>query len=347
MLDAMRLRPLALLFLCACLAAQQDGPFVQWSGRRAQVITLKDGQVQARALEAPFSLQLPPPMGGTIRLEGRPYPPDRAVFPPAPRIVAVSDVHGHLDALLTLLQAQGVVDRGFRWAFGRGHLVLAGDIVDRGDQVTQALWFIRGLEGQALRAGGRVHLLLGNHEAMVASGDLRYTAPRYADAPPGVPRVVEAFGPDGEFGRWLRSKPAVVRIGPFLFVHGGLSPALAARTRSLDEINDALRAHFGERGGGPDEAGFLLGPEGPLWFRGYFDGEEGALDDAQVEAVLRAFRAKAIIVGHTTVDRVEALHGRRVYAIDAGLKRGLGEVWIWRQGQAYRGLKDGTRVALD
>jgi len=340
-------RLLASLLVCAALGAQEDGPYVQWQGRRARVYTLQDGQLQIREATAPVRVDLPLPMGGSIALAAKPLPPDKAIFPAAAKIVAVSDVHGHLDDFLALLKAQGVVDGKLRWAFGRGHLVIAGDVVDRGDQVAQALWFIRGLEPQASRAGGRVHMLLGNHESMVAGGDLRYTAPLYVDAPAGMPSVVDRFGPDSEFGRWLRAKPALIRIGPFLFVHGGLSPELAASGLSIDRINAGLRAHLGERAGVGDDTALLLGPAGPLWFRGYFEGEEGALTDAQVDAVLGAFHAKAIVVGHTTLDQVEALHGARVYAIDAGLKLGRGEVWIWERGKAFRGLKDGTRVALE
>ena len=335
------------LLACAALGAQEDGPYVQWKGREAQVFALHDGRLQVRDAAAPIRLPLPAPLSGSLTLSGRPYAPDPAVFPAASRIVAVSDVHGHFDDFIALLKAHGVVDAKLRWTFGRGHLVIAGDVVDRGDQVAQALWFIRSLEPQALKAGGRVHLLLGNHEAMVAGGDLRYTAPLYVDAPEGMPSVVDRFGPESEFGRWLRSKPALIRIGPFLFVHGGLSPELAARGFTIERVNAGLRAHLGEQSGSGEDGAFLLGPEGPLWFRGYFDGQEGALDDAQVEAVLQAFRAKAIVVGHTTVDQVEALHGGKVYAIDAGLKLGRGEVWMWEKGKAFRGLKDGTRVALE
>ena len=341
------LRRLVLAFLCACLPAQDDGPYVRWEGRRAVVTFDHEGQVQASSPKVPFDLPLPPPMSGTIRLDGRALPPDAAAFPLPARIAAVSDVHGHLDDLLALLKAQGVVDERLHWRFGAGHLVVAGDVMDRGDQVTEALWFIRALEGEARRAGGRVHMLLGNHEAMVASGDLRYTSLRYIGAPPGMPAPQAALGPDAEFGRWLRSKPAVVKLGPFLFAHGGLSPALVARGLSMEAVNAGIRAHLGERGRGEDEASFLLGPEGPLWFRGYFAGQEAAVDDAQVDAILAAFHAKAIVVGHTTVDGVEALHGGKVYAIDAGLKEGRGELWMWERGKAYRGLKDGTRVALE
>lgn len=337
----------ALLFLCATLSAQEDGPYVQWSGRHAQVFTEHEGHLQIRDAEAPFLVALPAPLSGSLTLTGKPFPADAAIFPPAAKIAAVSDVHGHLDDLLTLLKAQGVVNGKLHWAFGRGHLVIAGDVVDRGDQVAQALWFIRALEGEALRAGGRVHLLLGNHEAMVMGGDLRYTAPLYVDAPAGMPSVVDRFGPEDELGRWIRSKPALIRIGSILFVHGGLSPDLAARGLSVDRINTDLRTHLGARGGGSDEVGFLLGPEGPLWFRGYFEDQEGALSDAQVASVLRTFKAKAVVVGHTTVDQVEALHGGRVYAIDAGLKLGRGELWLWEKGKAWRGLKDGTRVELE
>ncbi|MBS1766644.1 MAG: metallophosphoesterase [Acidobacteria bacterium] len=337
----------ALFLLCAALSAQQDGPYVKWKGHDARIYSERAGRVEVRDTQAPLQIALPSPLSGSLTLDGEPFPPDAAVFPPAAHIAAVSDVHGHLDDLLALLKAQGIVDGKLHWAFGRGHLVIAGDVVDRGDQVTQALWFIRELEGEALRAGGRVHLLLGNHEAMLMGGDLRYTAPLYVDAPAGMPSVVDLFGPDSEFGRWLRSKPALIRIGSILFVHGGLSPDLAARGFSLDRINTDLRTRLGSRGGGSDAAGFLLGPEGPLWFRGYFESQEGALSDAQVEAVLSAFKAKAIVVGHTTVAQVESLHGGQVYAIDAGLKLGRGELWLWEKGKAWRGLKDGRKMELE
>lgn len=260
----------------------------------------------------------------------------------------MSDIHGRFDDLLTLLKAQGVVNGRLRWAFGRGHLVIAGDVLDRGDQVTQALWFIRGLEIEARRAGGRVHMLIGNHENMVAAGDLRYTNPLYTDAPEGMPGVVERFGPDSEFGRWLRAKPALLKLGPFLFLHGGISPELVARGYTLASVNATLRAHFGEQGdGGADEASFLLGPRGPLWYRGLIPGEQDGATDAEVDGILAAFQVRALVVGHTTEERVEALHGGKVYVIDAGLKEGRGEAWIWEHGKIYRGLKDGSRVQLD
>ncbi|HTL97471.1 MAG TPA: metallophosphoesterase [Holophagaceae bacterium] len=340
----MRSRLLAFLLACALLPAQ-DGPYVQWQGTRARIFSLEDGKLQTREARAPFNLEVPgmPP----IRLTGKPLAPDAAVFPAPEKILAVSDIHGHFDDLLALLKAHRVVDGKSRWAFGRGHLVIAGDVVDRGDQVTQALWFIRGLESQAKRAGGRVHMLLGNHENMVAAGDLRYTNPLYTDPPEGMPGVVERFGPDAEFGRWLRAKPALLKLGPFLFLHGGVSPELAARTFTVASINATLRAHLGERPAAGSDAAFLLGDQGPLWFRGLVPGEQGDVTDAEVDGLLRYFGVQAIVIGHTTEDSVEALHGGRVFAIDAGLKEGRGEAWIWEGRKTYRGLKDGQRVPLD
>lgn len=49
----------------------------------------------------------------------------------------------------------------------------------------------------------------------------------------------DAFGPKGVYGRWVRRLPPVVRIGDTLFVHAGISPALAGW--KLDDIN--LRVH--------------------------------------------------------------------------------------------------------
>lgn len=342
------IRRLALLLACALLAAQ-DGPYVQWDRGQARITRFdRQGSVIVRTARAPFDLALPGLSAAPLHLTGRPLPPDGAAFPAPAEILAVSDIHGNFDGFLALLKAHRVVDGRLRWIYGTGHLVIAGDVLDRGNQVTEALWFIRGLEAAAQRQGGRVHLLLGNHEQMVLSGDLRYTQPKYAQPPAGMPSLEARFGPESEFGRWLRAKPAVLKLGPFLFLHGGLSPALVAKGMPLAAINTTLREHLAESANETrGDAAFLLGPEGPLWFRGLIPGQAGEASDAEVEAALTRFRVRALVVGHTTGAEIQSLHGGRVYAIDAGLKEGRGEAWIWERGKVFRGLMDGRRVPLD
>jgi hypothetical protein len=92
------------------------------------------------------------------------------------RIVAVGDVHGAYDALIETLQAADVLDDELDWSGGNTHLVFTGDLLDRGAQSRQVMDLVMRLEKPARRAGGRVHLLLGNHEVMNLNGDLRYVA---------------------------------------------------------------------------------------------------------------------------------------------------------------------------
>ena len=40
--------------------------------------------------------------------------------------------------------ADHIVDDGGNWAFGQGHLVVVGDVFDRGDEVTEILWQAKG-----------------------------------------------------------------------------------------------------------------------------------------------------------------------------------------------------------
>jgi len=57
-----------------------------------------------------------------------------------------------------LLQVNGVIDHALNWSYSSGHLVLIGDMVDRGNNVVPLLWLIYKLEGEAKLAGGDVHL---------------------------------------------------------------------------------------------------------------------------------------------------------------------------------------------
>ena len=93
------------------------------------------------------------------------------------RIVAIGDLHGDYDSYMTVLQAAGVVDHRGRWIAGDTHLVQTGDIPDRGPDTRRIITHMQRLARQASKAGGQVHNLMGNHEAMNVVGDLRYVSP--------------------------------------------------------------------------------------------------------------------------------------------------------------------------
>jgi len=93
------------------------------------------------------------------------------------RIVAVGDLHGDYDAWLEIARASGVSTDGKHWTGGRSMLVQLGDIVDRGADSLKIIRHLQALEKEAPAAGGKVVVLLGNHEAMNVIGDLRYVDP--------------------------------------------------------------------------------------------------------------------------------------------------------------------------
>jgi hypothetical protein len=73
--------------------------------------------------------------------------------------------------------------------------------------------------------------------------------------PPGFLEYVDAFGPDGHYGSWLRMRQSVVQVGDTLFLHGGISPRLAgekadALSRQVQrelKTFDAYRRHMVSR----------------------------------------------------------------------------------------------------
>jgi Calcineurin-like phosphoesterase len=95
----------------------------------------------------------------------------------SPRIVAVGDVHGDYGAYREIVRAAGLVDERDRWAGGDAIFVQTGDIADRGPDSLRIIRHLMRLQRQAPRAGGRVVVLVGNHEAMNIIGDIRYVHP--------------------------------------------------------------------------------------------------------------------------------------------------------------------------
>jgi len=267
------------------------------------------------------------------------------------RVVAVGDVHGAYDRYVEILQAAGVIDANGRWAGGSTHFVQLGDVVDRGSDSRKALDFLRRLEREAQPAGGQVHVLLGNHEVARMLGDLRLTVLAEYEAfagstsealrerflqtlkpgerdearkqtPLGQLEMRQAFGRDGEYGKWLRQLPVTIKINGIVFVHGGISPAVAPLGCSAinDQVHRELTSDLDKTRAAP-LASLAARVDGPLWYRGL--AEEPESFGPQLTDILSKLGARAIVVGHTvsTTGRILTRFDGRVVQIDTGMQR--------------------------
>ena len=92
------------------------------------------------------------------------------------RIVAVGDLHGDFAAWRQITRAAQLTDDKGRWTGGDTVLVQTGDVVDRGPDSLKIIQDLMRLQKEARRAHGQVVALVGNHEAMNLTGDLRYVS---------------------------------------------------------------------------------------------------------------------------------------------------------------------------
>jgi len=238
-------------------------------------------------------------------------------------LFVVADTHGEYEILAGMLVRQHIVDAQLRWSFGRGHLVVLGDVFDRGAHQTEILWLLYQLEGEARAAGGGVDFVLGNHETMALLGDLRYLNPKYLESAKtlGVQSYPQLFDRNSVLGQWLRTRATVIEVDGLLCLHGGISPELLARRIPLRDINETVREALYEGPPGDNAArersAFLLGENGPLWYRGYFAAESGGVtanaDD--IARIRQFYGVRRILVGHTRVPTIMPLYGGEVIAV--------------------------------
>ena len=251
------------------------------------------------------------------------------------RIVAFADVHGAYDDLTQLLRTVGVVDTQLHWAAGTAHVVSTGDLMDRGPGSRQVMDLLMRLQTEARSAGGMLHVVLGNHEAMNLLGDLRYVTPAefaaYAaedpadlrdDAhPPGYFGKRAAFARDGQYGRWLLGLPVAIIINDTLFMHGGPSAVLAGL--SVEEINQRYRAALSsvESLDAADQVP-LLSNDGPNWYRGAALCNEASETDV-LKPLLAGLGVKRLVIGHTITRnlRVASRFDGTVVKLDTGMNR--------------------------
>lgn len=280
----------------------------------------------------------------------------KTIFNDTEKIIAISDIESGYKAFRDFLIHNNVIDKKLHWIFGKGHLVLVGDFVDRGFSTTQVLWFIYKLEQEAKKQGGNVHFILGNHEIKNLQGNYESASPKYFF----VGAILEKqqfhlYDENSFIGKWMLSKNTLEKINGNLFVHGGIHPDISNYKTNLDEVNQLIRNNY-QLAATPKKVRnleqFLISTKtGLSWYRGYFKED---LSQEEIEKGLNFFDAKTVIIGHTIQRKVKSLFHKKVIGIDVMHAKDYHKNWpnknseglLIEDNKYYRLLADGEKIEL-
>lgn len=279
------------------------------------------------------------------------------VLPAVKRIIVIGDIHGDLKILIEILIKAKLIKKikidpvtilkKIRWIGKKTVIVQVGDQVDRcrpksykcddprateNDEHSDILIMkiFNELHRQAVKVGGAVYSLIGNHEIMNILGNFNYVSyegliqfadykdeqvdfskmyPEMTTVERGKIARQHAFKPGNEYSKMMACTrfPALI-IGDYLFVHAGITPVFMRKT-GIKTREDLISLNYHIRK-------FLLGLINKDSISHIIDSHDYSLfwtrilgnispnEDTEycvneLEHVLEAFRVNQIIVGHT------------------------------------------------
>lgn len=227
------------------------------------------------------------------------------IYPKAPLIYVIGDLHGDLEATIKSLKLANVIDKSIpnntkdinkiNWKGGTKVVVQLGDQIDRvrpaelindlcpehdseliedeGSDLKIMLLFSK-LATQSAQVGGAVYSIIGNHELMNVDGDFRYVSPK-------------EFREFGNYFKEKRSSDASVPYGfksrTKAFKPGGaLSKHMAQKRYSVLVIGSWLFVHGGIT---PEIAKNFLLKDINMNVRKWLNGAKDAKTNAYIQSI--------------------------------------------------------------
>ena len=210
----------------------------------------------------------------------------KSCFPKTKKLVAIGDIHGDLSVAIKSLKLANVINintpnnikniSNIKWTGGNTIVVQLGDQIDRvrpsklvndlcqanDHQLNQdegsdlkIICLFEKLHEQAIKEGGALFSILGNHELMNVDGDFRYVSPKEfrefgvffkepintnSKYPYGYETRKRVFSPGGSLSKKLaNSRYSILQVGSWVFVHGGMTPEVA-NDYTIDHINGII-----------------------------------------------------------------------------------------------------------
>jgi len=281
------------------------------------------------------------------------------ILPPQDRIVAIGDLHGSYNLTINAFKVAKVIDSELNWIGGKTHIVQCGDQLDscrpndykcdnpkatkndKPDDI-KILNFFTDMDKKAIKHGGRVYSLLGNHEIMNVLGNIDYVSYENlksleleSSSTSGKDMRKKLFKPGSKYGKFLGcTRISILIIGDFLFVHGGIVPSFAKMLKiknryDLYKLNYAIRKWLL---GLVDKKSisYIINNTGKSMFWNRIMGGLPANVDKKnprcikyLDPILKIFKIKNMIIGHTpqyfyNKTGINSTCNKNVWRVDVG-----------------------------
>jgi hypothetical protein len=250
-------------------------------------------------------------------------------------VVAIGDLHSDVHAARLAFQLAGGTDESDAWIGGGLTIVQLGDMIGRSDAEREVLDFLFATRERAQAAGGKVHLLVGNHEVMGARVDNQAVGlnpfPGYEDLtdldlgdarlenlPDYAKKRGAALMSGGPYAKRFAQLPTVLQLGETVYVHGGVVPRWAEY--GLDKINAEVSHWLFGNCPEPDSSLGVDNGDRVMWTR-QFSSLVDATDCAVLDQSLAILGAKRMIVAHSVQSTITAYCDNKVWAVDVGMSR--------------------------
>jgi hypothetical protein len=266
----------------------------------------------------------------------------KSVYSKKDRVIVIGDLHGDYKKTLQLFTKLKLIDSELHWIAQPKNtfVVQLGDQVDGGGRGVgdtkgelKLLDFMEEINQLAMRVGGAVISLIGNHEIMNMIGDFRFASQNDIDEVGGIEIRRKLFKPGGDlFNRLSCTRNVVVKIGSWVFVHAGVLPRHVLKHKSaennvdskivgnkwFESVNNLMRLFMqGKKTSyDPEIQNLFLDKNGMIWDRDYGSSEPTC---GMWDVTSKLLGVDNIVIGHTVQDNINAKCDDKIWRIDVGI----------------------------
>lgn len=265
----------------------------------------------------------------------------QGTYPPAERLIVIGDIHGDYNAFIQVLQKSKIINNDLEYIGGKSHVVQVGDILDRKpremdvddeDGEAKIMALILEIQIKSYLHGGGYHPVIGNHEIMNVLGQFEYVSPLGMRHYGGSQGRRMYFRPGGTMSTYFACGwNPMVKIGGWLFVHGGVSKNISEKYK-IEDINmisrdflygnvEHIKKKYFEE--------LFMSSKSILWNRDYsIDHNQQVYDklNEELNHVMRNYKVKRICTGHTPqMKGIKHRFQGRIFNVDTGMSSAFGK----------------------